>query len=154
MPVKQSLFALANYLLLAFIFFLGISLLRFVIEVVPSNESLLPLLPSISSFIIMIINCLFNLIIFHRKLPDRSISKQTIHLYFISWICFIISLIIISFILFSSYNDELKETPDGNFAYVILFLSFLFLITGLIIAINQFNIIKYLKLNQKKNTEE
>ena len=154
MPVKKTLFAIANFFLLVVFVFFGLSMFRFVIEVVPSDESLLPLLPLIASFLIIIINCLFNLAIIRKPFPDKIVSRQTITLYSISGIIFTISILILLFHLIGLYNDELKEAPNDSFVKAILFLIFLFLITGLIIIINQFTIIKYLKGSQKKNTEE
>ena len=128
-------------------------MLRFVIEVVPSDESLIPLLPLVASFLIIFINCLLNLAII-RTFPHKTFSKQTITLYSISGIGFTISILIVLFHLIGLYNDELKENPNDNFVKGILFLILILLITGLIIIINQFIIIKYLKGNQKENIEE
>ena len=154
MPVKKTLFAIANLLLLAVFVFLGISMMRFVIEVIPSDESLLPLLPLIASFLIITINCLFNLAIIRKPFPDKTVSKQTITFYSIIGISFTISILIVLFHLIGLYNDELEEDPNSSYVNAILFLIFILLITGLIIIINQFNIIKYLKGKQKKNPEE
>jgi|CXWL01.1.fsa_nt_gi uncharacterized membrane protein len=153
MPVKKTPFAIANFFLLAIFVFLGLSIFPFIIEVVPSDESLLPLLPLISSFLIIIINCLFNLANIRKPFPDKTVSKQRITLYSISGILFTISILIVLFQLIGLYNEELKENPNDSFVKVILFLILIILITGLIIVINQFNIIKYLKGNQKRDTE-
>lgn len=154
MPVKKTFFAIVNLLLLAVFVVLGLSMLRFTIEVAPSDESLFSLSPLIISFLVTPINCLFNLAIIRKPFPDKIVSKQMITLYSISGILFIASIVFLLFNLIDYYIDELKENPTDSFYKVIIFFIFLLFITGLIIIINQCNIIKYLKRNLKKNPEE
>jgi carbon starvation protein CstA len=144
-PVNKTIFSLANYLLLGINVFLSINMLRFLIEVVPSDESLLPILPTILSLLIIMINCVFNLVINYKVFRNKIISNQTRLSYLISGICFILSVVIMLFYLIVMYSDELKADPDSNFYKLILFFILVFVITGLIIAINQFRISKHLK---------
>jgi len=145
MAVNKTVFVLANYFLLAVNTFLSISTLRFIIEVMDSDESLTPLLPSIFCLLTIMINCLFNLVINYRISRHKAIFKQTINFYLISGICFILSILTILFYLILMYNDDLKTDPDSSSNKVLLLFIFILLITGLIITINQFRTIKYLK---------
>ncbi len=145
MAVNKTVFVLANYFLLAVNTFFSISTLRFIIEVMDSDESLAPLLLSILCLLTIMINCLFNLVINYRISRYKAISKQIINFYLISGICFILSVLTVLFYLILMYNDDLKADPDSSSNKAVLLFIFILFITGLIIAINQFGTIKYLK---------
>lgn len=151
LPVNKSIFSVANLSLLSIDIFLSINVLRLLVEAVPSDESLAPLLPTILSLLIIMINCIFNLTIKNKIVRDKIISSQTKRCYLISGVCFIFSIATMLFYLIVMYSDALKTNPDSNFYKLILFFIFVFVITGLIIAINQFRIIKHFKKFEPDN---
>lgn len=145
MKPRRTIFVIANYLLLAFTLFQSLYLLRYTAEVVPSDESLLPLLPLALSLVFIIINCLFNLHFANKHFSNNKFSQKKRHLYITSFILFILSIVTLIIPLLKSYNQELKDDPDGGFHYFILFIIFLFLISGIIVIVKQFGIISLIR---------
>jgi len=145
MKSRWTLFRITNYFFLVIMFICILSVLRFSVEELNSNESALPLLPEILSFVFIIVNCFFNLHIYYKILPDKNISAFKRSAYITSYIFFILTLLFQIILLIVLYNEELKNNPEESFPYFILSIIFLFLISGLIIIVKQFGIINLLK---------
>jgi carbon starvation protein CstA len=148
MPVKWKLFALANYLFLFAYLLLFIGVLRFIIEEVPHEQPLKPLLPLIAGQLIVILNSILNIYVFHKHLPNKLFSKTLKTAYIISTVLFVISLVVIIISLNQAINDELKVEQKGNFIIFIQSLFFLHIFLGLFILINQFLIRRFIEIKK------
>lgn len=141
MKNRWIIFAIANYLLLAFSLFLFVGSLRFTVEVVPAEESLLSLTPLVLCFVFITIKCLFNLHVFYNYPPENKFSKNKRNFYLFSFVLFILSILTFIIHLISVYNDELRYDPESRFPYFILFIIFIFITPAIIIIVKQYSII-------------
>ncbi|MBK6992289.1 MAG: hypothetical protein IPH34_10875 [Chitinophagaceae bacterium] len=129
--------------MLAVILLLSVTMLRFTIEDVSSDENLSPLIPIILSFIVIIINCILNLLFISRRLPQQTTWKKLRRWYLVSGIAFFIALVFLIFSFIVAYNEEIRNDSNSNFAVALLVIILIFSIVGAIIAINQLKIINY-----------
>ncbi|HQX96738.1 MAG: hypothetical protein IPN82_08870 [Chitinophagaceae bacterium] len=143
MPLNKFFFVVANCLMLAVILLLSVTMLRFTIEDVSSDENLSPLIPIILSFIVIIINCILNLLFISRRLPQQTTWKKLRRWYLVSGIAFFIALVFLIFSFIVAYNEEIRNDSNSNFAVALLVIILIFSIVGAIIAINQLKIINY-----------
>ena len=141
MPLNKFFFVVANCLMLAVILLLSVTMLRFTI--VSSDENLSPLIPIILSFIVIIINCILNLLFISRRLPQQTTWKKLRRWYLVSGIAFFIALVFLIFSFIVAYNEEIRNDSNSNFAVALLVIILIFSIVGAIIAINQLKIINY-----------
>ena len=143
MPLNKFFFVVANCLMLAVILLLSVTMLRFTIEDVSSDENLSPLIPIILSFIVIIINCILNLLFISRRLPQQTTWKKLRRLYLVSGIAFFIALVFLIFSFIVAYNEEIINDSNSNVYVALLVIILIFSIVVAIIAINQMKIINY-----------
>jgi hypothetical protein len=147
LTLKWKLFGLANYIMLiAYLYLITLSM-RFIIEEVPHEQSLAPLMPVFISQIVIIINLAFNIYAFHIHLPHKPLSHKKKRYYLILFLLNAISFSIITIYSFIEIYDELKSQSFGNFAYFILSVFSLHFLLGLFILVCQFDLRKFIKTN-------
>jgi len=153
MTIKWKVFALANYIFGLLYFILLVYAMRFTVEAVPPSEDLTPFFPFLASLIIVVFNSVFNLYIFHFRLPDKPLSRRMARLYLVSTILFIISLIIIFASFFLSVRDELTSVQFDNSHYLLLTFFFLNLLAGIFILVNQLLLRKFIEKNNDSSLD-
>ncbi len=153
MPFKWKLFAVANYLLIVILGFLLLGAMRFSAEKIPAGESGSFML-FMTSLLVCTINLVFNLIIFHRYLPDKSFGPGIRILYIISAILYCIALIVVLINLGEVFVEEISNYSTGSFTNFLLVLLSLISICGIFIFINQLLVRKFIESNLPKNTKK
>jgi len=145
MPLKWTIFGIANYaLLLLYAFILHLSF-KVIIEKIPAETDLTPLLPILISNVIIVLNSLFNIIVFHRHLPGNPFSHSKGILNLAAAILYFIALIIMIYSLNQSINDELRSGETEGLVGFLQALFFSTIVLGIFIFVNQLMIRNYLE---------
>lgn len=137
MPLKWYVFGFANYLMLAAYIILFDTSFRFIFEEVGPDESLVSFFPIIVSQGLIIVASVVNLYIFHKRLPNKLLSRTERRVFLISSILFIAAFSFLTVITFVTIYNESFQADFRDVSQPAMILWFFHFFIGIFIIINQ-----------------
>lgn len=149
MSLRWKLFGPANYVNLLVNYFYLLTSIIFAIGEIPDDVSLITFLPYFLCPVVGMVNSFYNILVFHKNLPDQLFTNKRRIAYKVSTWLYLVSFILISIAVFSvsiEFFDILSEEYP-----VSLWIFFVFLpwALGVFILINQFMIRKFIEKNHR-----
>ena len=150
MSLRWILFAIANYILLVVYSILFVYSLRFSIESALSNKDLGYFMLFSSCLLIIVINSILNLVVFHKFLPARYFSRKFKIVYWLSALLYTAGLINLMVELIQTISEESKQDPGNTFVNFLIIILILTSSFALYILINQLMVPQFIKKNHEK----